>query len=95
MHPERGVKICFVRLQISHIFEAIKIIEEIRDNPKLMKVVDRSDNATRKGFAALQAFIGGAEFKMMARIRNNLTFHYDPKRAAMPFSLRKPVPAVS
>ncbi len=78
-HRERGAKIYFVRLQISHIFEAIKVIEEIRDDPDLMKAVDRSGAPTRKGFATLLTFIGSAEFKMMARIRNNLTFHYDPK----------------
>jgi hypothetical protein len=79
-HRERGAKIYFVRLQISHIYEAMKIVEEIRDNPALMKAVDRSDRFTKKGFAALLAFAGSPEFeKVMGRIRNNLTFHYDPK----------------
>lgn len=78
-HRERGAKIYFVRLQISHIFEAMKIVEEIRDDPDLMKVVDRSGGPTQKAFGQLLAFKGSAEFKMMARIRNNLTFHYDPK----------------
>jgi hypothetical protein len=78
-HRERGAKIYFVRLQISHIFEAMKIIEEIRDDPDLMRVVDRSGGRTERAFAQLLAFKGSAEFKMMARIRNNLTFHYDPK----------------
>ena len=78
-HRERGAKIYFVRLQISHIFEAMKIIEEIRDDPDLMKTVDGSGSPTRKAFAALLAFKGSAEFKVMARIRNNLTFHYDRK----------------
>ena len=70
-HRERGAKIYFVRLQISHIFEAMKIIEEIRDDPDLMRVVDRSGGRTQKAFAQLLAFKGS--------IRNNLTFHYDPK----------------
>jgi hypothetical protein len=78
-HRERGAKIYFVRLQISHIFEAMKIVEEIRDSPDLMKAVDRSGSPTKKGFAALLGFIGSAEYKIIARIRNNLTFHYDPK----------------
>jgi hypothetical protein len=79
-HRERGAKIYFIRLQISHIYEAMKIVEEIRDNPELMKAVDRSDRFTKKGFAGLLAFIGSSEFeKVMGRIRNNLTFHYDPK----------------
>ena len=36
----------------------MKIIEEIHDSPDLMKAVDRSDHLTKKGFAALLAFIG-------------------------------------
>jgi hypothetical protein len=79
-HRERGAKLYFIRLQISHIYEAMKIIEEIRDSPELMKAVDRSDPFTQKGFASLLAFIASPEFeKVMGRIRNNLTFHYDPK----------------
>ena len=58
----------------------MKIVQEIHNNPELMKAVDRSDNSTKKAFAALLAFAGGPEFeKIMGRIRNNLTFHYDPK----------------
>lgn len=79
-HRERGAKIYFIRLQISHIYEAMRIVEEIRDTPALMKAVDRSDPSTKRGFAALLAFIASPEFeKVMGRIRNNLTFHYDPK----------------
>jgi len=78
-HRQRGAKIYFMRLQISHIFEALTIIEEIQYNPNLMKAVDRSDRLTKKGFVALVAFINSPEYKIMARIRNNLTFHYDPK----------------
>jgi len=32
-HRERGAKIYFIRLQISHIYEAMQIVEEIRDSP--------------------------------------------------------------
>jgi hypothetical protein len=78
-HRERGAKIYFIRLQMSHIFEAMAIVEEIRDSADLMNAVDRSDPFTKKGFAALLTFIGSPEYKIMARIRNNLTFHYDPK----------------
>jgi hypothetical protein len=49
-HRERGAKIYFIRLQISHIYEAMKIVKEIRYSPELMKAVDRSDLFTKKGF---------------------------------------------
>jgi hypothetical protein len=79
-HRERGAKIYFVRLQISHIYEAMKIIEEIRKSTTLMKAVDRSGRRTRKAFDALVTFIGSPQFKdVMGRMRNKLTFHYDPK----------------
>jgi hypothetical protein len=79
-HRERGAKIYFIRLQVSHIYEAMKIVMEIRDSPELRKAVERSDPFTKKGFEALLAFIGSPEFeKVMGRLRNNLTFHYDPK----------------
>jgi hypothetical protein len=79
-HRQQGAKIYFVRLQISHIYEAMKIVDEIRNSPELMKVVNRSDRFTKRGFAALLAFIDSPDFeKVMGRIRNNLTFHYDPK----------------
>jgi hypothetical protein len=52
MHRERGAKIYFVRLQISHIFEAMKIIGEIAGDPRLMMAVDRAGSQTKKAFAA-------------------------------------------
>jgi hypothetical protein len=79
-HRERGAKIYFIRLQVSHIYEAMAIVKEIRDSPTLMKAVARSDRFTKRGFDRLITFMGSPEFqKVMGRIRNNLTFHYDPK----------------
>jgi hypothetical protein len=79
-HRERGAKIYFIRLQVSHIYEAMTIVKEIRDSPTLMKAVDSSDLFTKRGFDRLITFMGSPEFqKVMGRIRNNLTFHYDPK----------------
>jgi len=85
-HRQRGAKIYFMRLQISHIFEALTIVEEIQDSPDLMKAVDRSDRFTRRGFAALLAFINSPDYRIMARIRNNLTFHYDPTTMGRAFT---------
>src|SRR5262249_30101423 len=79
-HRERGGKIYFVRLQISHIYEALSIVKEIRDSPALMKAIERSGRRTQTAFEKLVHFIDSDEFeKVMGRIRNNLTFHYDPK----------------
>jgi hypothetical protein len=79
-HRQRGAKIYFIRLQLSHIYEAMEIVKEIRDDAELVKAIDRCDRFTKEGFDALLIFMGSPEFeKVMGRIRNNLTFHYDPK----------------
>jgi hypothetical protein len=81
-HRVRGAKIYFVRLQIAHIYEAMKIVEEIRKSPTLIKAVDRSGRRTRKAFDALVGYMGSSQYKdIMGRMRNKLTFHYDPKIA--------------
>jgi hypothetical protein len=72
----------FVRLQVSHLNEALKIIRELRDDPSLMKLVDRCDAQTRASFTKLEQFMpGGAQHdqfaKVAGRIRQNLGFHYD------------------
>jgi hypothetical protein len=77
-HRERGARIYFLRLQLAHIYEAMKIIEEIRRTPSLMIAVDRSGGRTRKAFDALVAFMAGPQYRdIMGRMRNKLTFHYD------------------
>jgi hypothetical protein len=79
-HREVGARIYFARLQLSHLYEGMKIVEEIRNDAELMNAVDASGSFTRKCFAKLVAFRDSDEYeKIMGRIRNNLTFHYDPK----------------
>lgn len=79
-HREVGARIYFVRLQLSHLYEGLKIVQEIRNDAELMRAVDASGRFTKKSFEKLVAFRDGAEYeKIMGRIRNNLTFHYDPK----------------
>lgn len=77
-----GAQMYFVRLQVSHLNEALKIIRELRDDASLMRTVDLCDAQTRASFATLKQFISGgakhAEFaKVAGRIRQNLGFHYD------------------
>jgi len=79
-HREVGARIYFARLQLSHLYEGLKIVKEINDDAELKNVADASGAFTRKCFAKLLAFRGSPEYeKIMGRIRNNLTFHYDPK----------------
>lgn len=79
-HREIGARIYFARLQLSHLYEGLKIVREIDGDAELKKVVDASGAFTKKCFTKLVAFRGSAEYeKIMGRIRNNLTFHYDSK----------------
>ena len=68
----------FIRLQIAHIFEALDIIESIRASQQLTEAVHACDSRTRQSFDKVAAFVGTADYKRMLRIRNNVTFHYDP-----------------
>lgn len=75
-----GAKMYFVRLRLSHIFEALKIIENIRDTPALRAAVDQCDQPTQASFERVVNFIGSEEYKFLVLIRNNITFHYSERR---------------
>lgn len=71
----------FVRTQLSHLYEGMKVIEEIRNAPSLMAIVKQCDTRTYQSFYELGQFLPGAqnhaEFKrLVGQVRNNLTFHY-------------------
>lgn len=78
---EVGARMYFVRVQLAHLFEAMKIIEEIKANPELMKLVSRCDTATQQSFHELESFLPGqanrpAFERLVGQVRHNLTFHY-------------------
>jgi hypothetical protein len=78
---EIGARMYFVRLELSHLFEAMKIIDEIRRTPSLRQCVDRCDSRTQASFAEIEKFAHGGihhpEFKkLIGQVRHNLTFHY-------------------
>ena len=77
-----GASLYFLRLQISHLFEGLSLVQEIRDTPELSALLRRCDKQTQESFEKLQEFLpGGSNHprfnKIVARIRNNITFHYD------------------
>lgn len=84
--PERSAKkhgagMYFVRIQMAHLFEGLKIIEEIRDSAELMTLVDRCDERTKRSFADLTSYLrDGANHqnfdRLIGRVRHNVTFHY-------------------
>jgi hypothetical protein len=79
---QRGAQMYFVRLQIGHLVEALKIVEEFRKDPELMRLLQRCDARTRASFAHLEPFLKGGvrerEFTGLAgQLRHNLAFHYN------------------
>jgi hypothetical protein len=75
----RGGVLYFGRLQSAHLFEALSIIKEIRDDADLMAVVQRVDIDTQQSFQTVAKFIGSSDYVMMAKLRNIVAFHYEPK----------------
>ncbi len=70
----------FIETQIAHLHEGLDIIREIDKKGRLRAFVDQSSPNIRNDFAELLTFKPSDRLgKMLARIRNNLAFHYDPK----------------
>jgi hypothetical protein len=76
---QNGGRLYYGRMLMSHVFEALDIINEIRRSPKLMAAVRASDRQTQASFATVAAFLGSQD--LLAQIRNSASFHYDKKRA--------------
>jgi hypothetical protein len=78
---QNGGRLYYGRMLMSHVFEALDIIKEIRGNSKLMDAVRASDPQTRASFDAVVKFLSSPDFGLLAQIRNSASFHYDKKRA--------------
>lgn len=79
---QTGAGMYFVRTQLAHLHEGLKVIEEIKADPQLMALIARCDSQTQQSFKELEQFLPKApkrhEFEqLVGRIRHNLTFHYD------------------
>jgi hypothetical protein len=82
---QKGAKMYFVRMLISHVFEALTVINKIRNMPELMAIVDRSPAPTKAAFSRSAAVIGTEKYKHMKELRSGLGFHYldHPVRGAI------------
>lgn len=81
-HREVGAKMYFLRLQISHLYEALKIVEQIRIDGSLLRLVKQCDQRTQNSFHELEPFLPNGSKRdcfesMVGRLRHNLVFHYD------------------
>jgi hypothetical protein len=67
----------FVRLIMSHVHEALKLIDEINRSPDLRAAVDGCDARTGENFKELVAILNSPQRGQLFRFRNKAGFHYD------------------
>lgn len=78
---KRGACMYFVRVELAHLYEGMKVIQAIRGNAYLSKLLEKCDPQTQADFDELLKFVVGGEKRkrfelLVGQIRNNLTFHY-------------------
>jgi len=78
---QTGGRLYYGRMLMSHIYEALKIIQDIQNNTRLCEAVQKCDAKTRESFAAVAVFLKTSDFPKLRRIRQNVGFHYDAKLA--------------
>jgi hypothetical protein len=81
---DRKVGACmyFVRLQLSHLYEALEVIKEVEETPTLRALVDRCDTRARDSYTEVLAYTRGkANYnrfqQLVGGMRSSLTFHYE------------------
>jgi murein L,D-transpeptidase YcbB/YkuD len=73
-----GAQRYFLRLQISHVCEAMDMVDEIERSTKLKAAVAATDPRTRRSFDRLKQYKKDKHYKIMKLIRNKVSSHYDP-----------------
>ncbi len=81
----------FVRMLISHVFEALAVINKINSTPELLAVVEKSAPETKRAFDRCAGVVGTEKYKKMKNLRSGLGFHYldDPVRDAISSQAQK------
>ncbi|MCJ7530175.1 MAG: hypothetical protein MUO64_04000 [Anaerolineales bacterium] len=99
-HIQQGARRYFVRLQCGHLVEALKLIKELRNSPRLKAVLGASEQFAQDAFERLvECLPGGArqrDFDNHIRlIRNKAAFHYDAALVAKALENRAQRPGSS
>jgi hypothetical protein len=81
----RGAAMYFVRLQMAHLHEALKIVSEIRGYQSLLSLINDCPHGTADRFAQLLRFVEGGTrrddfHKYVELVRHKVTFHYDKRK---------------
>jgi hypothetical protein len=75
----QGSNSYFGRLQLAHTFDALKVINKLKNNSAFMAKVEQCDKVSNAAFNRLAAIIGTDEYRTTKRLRNAITFHYETK----------------
>jgi hypothetical protein len=91
---DRGAAMYFIRLQGSHLCEAMEIIDALTAHDRLIRVVHKCSDSATQAFDRLTLLRKGEERKKFdqyfERLRNNLTYHYDGRTTQTATILRLP-----
>lgn len=79
---KRGAGMYFVRVELSHLHEALKIIHQLERTPTLRALVEQCDARTQESYAEVLAHAyGGAKHgrfqQLVEQMRHKVAFHYD------------------
>ena len=69
----------FVRILLGHLWEGLHIIRAIKNSPYLMEVVETCPDVIRRHFDACIKVIGTKDYLIMRKMRNDVSFHYQPQ----------------
>lgn len=81
---QTGACMYFIRIQFSHLFEGLKVVQDIKNDPALLELINQCNMQTRNSFAMLERFLPGGANRdelegNMGRIRSSLAFHYEER----------------
>ena len=78
-----GATVYFQRLEVSHMHEAMSIIEDVNSRPSMRGLLSRCSERCRTAFEVLASCLRGgansAKFKSHTILRNTVGFHYGEK----------------
>ncbi len=89
-----GACMYFVRLQVGHLHEGLKVIEDLNNSERLKNFVETCSFDAKVAFRNLCKYIPGGQErdkfeKYFGKIRHNLTFHYQESGAWIIKALRE------
>jgi hypothetical protein len=76
---QQGAKLYFVRMLLSHTFEALRILNKINGESELMDIIRGSSETTQAAYANAIAVVGTDQYKFFRKVRDGVSFHYLPE----------------